>query len=496
MQGKLGWGSVLSCGEGFGRSRILLVVLMALVVVAFVVAAVPAVALAAVPTLVDGGFESGTDGTNLSSSAWTVVGGPQRYEYDSLQAKNGSLSAWIQGPATAGNGGVVETASGAMTQNGAETSFWVYFDATNQQRIVDDYAVGVATADRIFYMQYAPSGAINVWTDRAGNPSGYKTGAWTPVGTYTTGWTQFRMVYTFTGDGAQTYTLSKRAAATDAWTPLKAGTASTYAIPFRGTNTITRTHGTLWRANLGANLWLDDLTFSEGPAPIDAGFENGADGAVLNPAVWSDFGGTLSRHEYDTATAKVGTTSAWLQAAASGQNLYGVSTPLAVSADGAEITFWANMDTTTQRRVVYDDSVNRTWYLNFAAGGTVQVYTARSGVTGYPVGTNVTVGTYTTGWTQYRVVMDFTTQTYTLSKRASAADAWTPLKAAAAPTYAIPVYAAVPVSTTTTFLARLASGTQMWLDEVAYTRPTTPPVPDTTPPGAPASLSFRHRHPC
>ena len=93
--------------------------------------------------------------------------------------------------------------------------------------------------------------------------TGYTTAAFTPVGTYTAGWTQYRIVYTFSGTGAQTYTLSKRAAATDAWTQLKASGATTFAIPFRGANTITATHGTLWRGLGGAQLWLDELAYSD-----------------------------------------------------------------------------------------------------------------------------------------------------------------------------------------------------------------------------------------
>ena len=54
------------------------------------------------------------------------------------------------------------------------------------------------------------------------------------------------------------------------------------------------------------------------------------------------------------------------------------------------------------------------------------------------------MGTYTTGWTQYRLVMNFTTQTYTLSSRASATDAWTPIKAPGATGYAIPMLSASP----------------------------------------------------
>ena len=54
-------------------------------------------AFAAPATLVDAGFESGTDGASLAP-AWTLSGAPQKAEYDSARAKNGSLSGWMQGP--------------------------------------------------------------------------------------------------------------------------------------------------------------------------------------------------------------------------------------------------------------------------------------------------------------------------------------------------------------------------------------------------------------
>ena len=84
----------------------------------------------------DGTFETGTDGA-ASSGAWTLSGTPQRREYDNMRAKNGTLSAWIQGPATAAYAGVVETASAGMTSNGAEERFWLYADTTNQIRFVN-----------------------------------------------------------------------------------------------------------------------------------------------------------------------------------------------------------------------------------------------------------------------------------------------------------------------------------------------------------------------
>ncbi len=98
-----------------------------------------------------------------------------------------------------------------------------------------------------------------VYTKRSA--TGYTANAYTAVGTYATGWTEYRVVLDFTSD---TYTLSKRAASGDAWTPLKSATALTYAIPMREATDRTTTADLLFRAYQNANLWIDDVTFADG----------------------------------------------------------------------------------------------------------------------------------------------------------------------------------------------------------------------------------------
>jgi len=214
------------------------------------------------PAAFDGTFEGGTDGAILSSP-WTIIGVPLHAEYDSLRAKQGSLSGWIQGPASTAFAGIAEGGSGGMAANGAELRFWIYFDATNTARMLDDCALaGTPAADRAFMLYWGADGKLSAYTDRTGNPNGYTTATYTSLGTYATGWTEYRIQLTYTGTNAQTYTLSKRSNATDAWTSLKASAAATYQIPFRGANTITQTHGTVWRGNSSGSMWLDDLRFS------------------------------------------------------------------------------------------------------------------------------------------------------------------------------------------------------------------------------------------
>ncbi len=146
-----------------------------------------------------------------------------------------------------------------MSSDGAEIRFWTYFDTTTTGRLVDDIDPSINNAARAFLVNFQNNGALSVYTSKAGNPGGYTTNAYTPVGTYTTGWTQYRLVMDFTN---QTYTLSSRANAADAWTPIKAPGATGYAIPMLSASTVTATHGTRWRSYYAAQWWVDDIAYS------------------------------------------------------------------------------------------------------------------------------------------------------------------------------------------------------------------------------------------
>ena len=158
-----------------------------------------------------------------------VSGTPQRAEYDSTRSRTARCRAGSPGPLALTYAGIGEKASDGMTADGSEVRFWAYFDTTNQYRTYDDFAG--ATADRASFIQFSNNGQIYAYTNRPAIP-GYTANGYTSVGTYSTGWTQFRLVYNFT---SQTYTLSKRASVSDAWTPLKSTGAPGYQIPFRGT---------------------------------------------------------------------------------------------------------------------------------------------------------------------------------------------------------------------------------------------------------------------
>jgi len=212
---------------------------------------------------VDNGFESGTDGVTLSSSVWTAVNSPQRYEYDGAQAKNGVLAGWVQGPTVAGQyAGVRETASAGMSADGAEVRFWLYFENTTQMRFATGTDAGTVVST--FWLRWNSDGTLGAYTNKVGI-TGYTTGAYTPVGTYATGWTQYRVVYDFSNQGYQLY---QRANEGDAWTALKSAGAPDYTIPFRGTGTVTASDGSWFRAAQNVNMWIDDVAYSDYVPPV------------------------------------------------------------------------------------------------------------------------------------------------------------------------------------------------------------------------------------
>ena len=111
---------------------------------------------------------------------------------------------------------MIETKTGAMSSDGAEIRFWTYFDNTTTGRLVDDVDPTINNAARAFLVNFQNNGALSRLHLQGRQPQRLHHDAYTPVGTYTTGWTQYRLVMDFT---TQTYTLSSRASATDAWTP-------------------------------------------------------------------------------------------------------------------------------------------------------------------------------------------------------------------------------------------------------------------------------------
>jgi hypothetical protein len=224
-------------------------------------------------------------------------------------------------------------------------------------------------------------------------------------------------------------------------------------------------------ANVITNVALVSTIIVEDGTLVDAGFEDGTDGATLSTGTWTDFlsgGNALARKEYDTAQVRKGSNSAWLQGHAT-SSLAGISTPLVLSADGSEIRFWVYLDTTNERRIIYDDgatAADRTWYLDFPTTGYVTVTTTR---TDADYGTNTIIGTAATGWTQFQIVLDFTNQRYTVSSRTSATGTWVGLrKTGVTDDYYIPFYGTNTRSATTKLTARIQNTADLWLDDLRY----------------------------
>ena len=180
----------------------------------FAVEAVPA------GTLVDAGFESRPDGARSRPRLWTLFGAPASAEYDTARAKNGTLSGWIQG-----------TADHRLRRRVRDQ------DRRDVLRRRRDQVLGLlrhhhhraprrrrrphasTTLPAPSSSNFQNNGALERLHVESRQPQRLHHGAYTPVGTYTTGWTQYRLVMNFT---AQTYTLSSRVNATDAWTQIKA----------------------------------------------------------------------------------------------------------------------------------------------------------------------------------------------------------------------------------------------------------------------------------
>ena len=253
-------------------------------------------------------FESGTDGASLAP-AWTISGTPQRAEYDSARARSGALSGWIQGPTAATYAGVYETSSAAMTANGAEQRFWLYFDTTNQYRTLDDFAIRdrrpgtlhPVLQQRTDLRPYRPRGQPERLRDGRLHLGGHLHHRLDRVP---------HRLHLHRHRRPDLHAVQARRAATDPWTPLKGAAATGYGIPFRGVNTISQSHGLLVRAYQNANLWLDDVRYSNagiGDGPLSDATPPSAPAALTGGDAPSDEGGAIDL-SWSAATDNVAVT--------------------------------------------------------------------------------------------------------------------------------------------------------------------------------------------
>lgn len=223
---------------------------------------------------VDWKFEKGIAAETVDPGTWTdlVAGGSKVYNHS--QPQTGSqMEAKLTGPAS--NWGMISEADSAgMTQDGAEYRFWAYAGEANNYHLFTNPG---ANETKIMYVSFHNDGKIYVYTQRT--KTGYTTGGYTQIGTYTTGWMEYRMVINFTNE---TYTFSRRANEGDAWTQLKPTGAPDYDIPFTGTNSISSSPDVVYGVYNLATWYLNNIRFADG------GIVEGADDLVVQVIAAND----------------------------------------------------------------------------------------------------------------------------------------------------------------------------------------------------------------
>ena len=131
------------------------------------------------------------------------------------------------------------------------------------------------------------------------------------------------------------------------------------------------------------------------PSNFDGTFEGGTDGASLAPA-WA-ISGAPQRAEYDSARAKTGTMSGWIQgpSAAAYAGVYETATA-GMTANGAEQRFWVYLDSANQPRQLDDmgSGEARALTFGFDAAGNIRVFVNTKSVTGYTADNWTVVGKY------------------------------------------------------------------------------------------------------
>jgi hypothetical protein len=206
---------------------------------------------------------------------------------------------------------------------------------------------------------------------------------------------------------------------------------------------------------------------------IDAGFENGTTDATIG-SPWSN----VVQATYSTADKKVGAKSAKIVGSGTvAGGLFDASAATSMTHDTAEYRAWINPTTTNTGFSIMESTTSaslpaaadRAVSMRFSNAGNVEIYTNRSGYTGYTQNAYTAVGTYATGWMQYRIVLDFTDQTYTLSRRAAEGDSWTYLKASGASVNDIPFRGVNTISACPGIGFKSGTSTDaLYVDEVRY----------------------------
>ncbi len=161
----------------------------------------------------------GVDGASLTP-AWTLSGTPQKAEYDTTRAKNGTLSGWIEGPSTAARRRRLGPRRHDLQRSGVPL--------LDVRRHRQPRTATSRTPARSSSCAPTPP-ASSSSTPSARRPATPPTPTRRSAPTRS-GWTEYRIVLDFTSD---TYTLSNAHRRRRPWTQLKSAAAPTYAIPMR-----------------------------------------------------------------------------------------------------------------------------------------------------------------------------------------------------------------------------------------------------------------------
>lgn len=218
------------------------------------VAATENTAGVAITGLIDLGFEYGVNLDNVNASNWTQRGTGGSFKISTASYKIGTRSALMTGTAGVYEGWEALNNS-SQPAGAAGYRFWMNMPNTTENRLVVDSSDTPSTT-QCYYIWFSPDGSIQIWTDRTA--TGYTTGNYTSIGTWSTGWQQYRIVLNVSGS---TFTLSKRTNAGDSWTQLKAAAAPDYNIPMRGT-AITANHNIRFLTLNSTTYYIDQIEYA------------------------------------------------------------------------------------------------------------------------------------------------------------------------------------------------------------------------------------------
>ncbi len=223
-------------------------------------------------TLLDYGFQNGSNGASLASPPWQIGSGTTA-TYTNATAAVGGMAAQLNLSGSATVMSLNETASAGMSSNGAEYRFW--YQPPNTPGTHYGYILDNNWSNPAWMLTIAPgTNGAQVNTNRS--VTGYTQGGFTTVATPPAGWLEWRVVLNFS---AQTYRLYYRATTSDPWTPCKAAGAVDYNIPFCSSTTVSHTSGfAVWNNGRTSTQYLDNVQYANGGI---------LDGVQHNIAFWS-----------------------------------------------------------------------------------------------------------------------------------------------------------------------------------------------------------------